>query len=88
MEQVAKRENRTKSELMREAFRRYQLDESERRLLADPLRAARLAELRQVLGDLRNEAKAKGLDKISQRQINAEVQAIRKQRKKIKSPAR
>jgi len=36
-EQLAKRESRTMSELMREAFRRYQIEEAERRLLADPI---------------------------------------------------
>ena len=42
-EQLAKRESRTMSELMREAFRRYQIEEAERRLLTDPMRSKRLA---------------------------------------------
>ena len=91
MERMARRENRTMSELMRESFRRYQLAEAERQLLANPLRAARLAELKLVLGALQQEAVAKGLDKLSTRQINAEVAAVRKiraSRKKTKSPAR
>ena len=89
MERAAKRENRTLSELVRENFRRSQVNEAERRLLADPLRASRLAEFRQVLGQIQSEAKAKGLDKISEREIDAEVQAARKQRRKrIKSPAK
>jgi 2-oxo-4-hydroxy-4-carboxy--5-ureidoimidazoline (OHCU) decarboxylase len=89
MERTARKENRTMSELMRETFRRYQLDESERRLLADPLRASHLAELKQVLGQLRQESKAKGLDKITEREIDAEVQAVRKQRrKKINAPTK
>jgi hypothetical protein len=89
MERTARKENRTMSELMRETFRRYQLDEAERRLLADPLRASRLAELKAVLGQLRQESKAKGLDKITEREIDAEVQAVRKQRrKKIKTPTK
>ena len=68
---------------------RAQLVEAERRLLADPLRASRLAELKSVLGQLRTEAKAKGLDKITERRIDAEVQVVRKQRrKKSKSPAK
>jgi len=89
MERTARRENRTLSELIRENYRRAQLAEAERRLLAGPLRASHLAQLKQMLGQLRQESKAKGLDKISERQIDAEVQAVRKQRrKKIKSPAK
>ena len=64
-ERLAKKENRTMSELMRESFRRYQLAEAERQLLSDPLRTARLAQLKQTLGELRHEAAAKGLDKMA-----------------------
>jgi hypothetical protein len=39
-----------------------------------------MAELAQVLGQLRQEATAKGLNKITARQINAEVDAVRKSR--------
>lgn len=81
-EQLAKQESRTMSELMREAFRRYQIEQAERRLLTDPLRAKHLAELRRVLGELQREAKAKGLDKMTMRQIDAEIAAVRKSRKK------
>jgi 2-oxo-4-hydroxy-4-carboxy--5-ureidoimidazoline (OHCU) decarboxylase len=89
MEKTARRENRTLSELVRENFRRAQLDEAERRLLADPLLASRLEELKAVLGQLRQESKAKGLDKITEREIDAEVQAVRKQRrKKINAPTK
>jgi hypothetical protein len=91
MERTAKRENRTMSELMRESFRRYQLAEAERQLLADPMRATRLAELKRVLGELQQEAVAKGLDKITARQLNSEIEAVRKthaSRKRIKSPAK
>jgi predicted DNA-binding protein len=88
-ERLAKRESRTMSELMREAFRRYQVEKAQAELLADPLRAGRLAELKQVLGELQQESVAKGLDKITDRQLVAEVEAVRKQRrKKIKSSAK
>src|SRR5207245_6139824 len=77
-ERLAKRERRTMSELMREAFRRYQIEEAERRLLADPMRSKHLAELRRVVTELRQEAKQKGLDKITMREIDAEISAGRK----------
>ena len=88
-EELAREESRTMSELMREAFRRYQVERAQAELLADPLRAGRLAELKRVLGQLQQESVAKGLDKITERQIIAEVEAVRKQRrKKIKSSAK
>jgi uncharacterized protein YigA (DUF484 family) len=52
MEKTAKKENRTMSELMREAFRRYQTEQAERRLLTDPLRASRLQALKQSVDDV------------------------------------
>ena len=85
-EQLAKRESRTMSELMREAFRRYQIEEAERRLLADPVRSKLLAEFRRVLGELRQEAKQTGLDKMTMREIDAEIAASRKSRSKKKGP--
>jgi predicted DNA-binding protein len=76
-EQLAKKESRSMSELMREAFRRYQVEKVERELLADPRRSRRLAEFRRLLNELRQEAKQKGLDKITMRQIDAEIAATR-----------
>lgn len=90
-ERLAKQESRTMSELMREAFRRYQVEKAQEELLSDPFRARRLTELKQLLGELRQEARAKGLDKITERRINAEVEAVRKSRtgrKKVKSPVK
>jgi hypothetical protein len=90
-EELARRENRTMSELMREAFRRYQLEQAERKLLADPMRAKHLAEFRQLLTELRQEARQRGLDKTSFSKIDAEVAAVRKPRAKkhgSKRPAR
>jgi predicted DNA-binding protein len=79
-EQLAKLESRTMSELMREAFRRYQIEQAERRLLSDPMRPKRLAELRRLVTELRKEAKRKGLDRISLCGIDAEIGAIRRSR--------
>src|ERR1035438_1844841 len=79
-EQLAKRERRSMSGLMRGAFRRYQIEEAERRLLADPVRSKLLAEFRRVLGELRQEAKQTGLDKMTMREIDAEIAASRKSR--------
>ena len=84
-EQLAKRESRTMSELMRESFRRYQMEETERRLLSDPMRIKHLTEFRRLLDALRQEAKEGGLDKISMRQIDAEVAAARKARARKKT---
>ena len=49
-----------------------------------------LAELAAVVEGLRQEAKEKGLDKITMKQINAEVEAYRRQqsKKKIKQPVK
>jgi predicted DNA-binding protein len=89
-EQLAKKESRTMSELMREAFRRYQIEEAERRLLSDPIRPKRLAELKRLVNELRREAKRKGLDRISMRPVDAEITAIRiarARKKPSKQPA-
>ena len=70
-ERLAKKENRTMSELMREALRRYQQQEEQR-----PSPAA-LRELSAAIALLRAEAKDKGLDKLNKREINAEITAAR-----------
>ena len=72
-ERLAKRENRTMSELFREALRRYQQQEEQR-----PSPAA-LAQLSTAIGLFRQEAHLKGLDKMTMREINAEVEAARKE---------
>jgi Arc/MetJ-type ribon-helix-helix transcriptional regulator len=66
------------SELIREALRRYQ-QQQER-----PVNADLIAALRAVQED----ANRAGLDKLSQREINAEVAASRREhrRKKTKQP--
>jgi predicted DNA-binding protein len=60
-EQLAKRESRTMSELMREAFRSYQRELEDRRLLADPSRRRNLAVLKEAVTALRAEAARSGV---------------------------
>jgi predicted DNA-binding protein len=78
--QMAKEESRSMSELMREAFRRYQIEKAERQVFADPMRLKRLAKFKRIIDELRQEAKQKGLDKMTMREINAEVGALRSAR--------
>ena len=77
MERVARRENRTLSEPLRETFRRYQGCGPPPATLAD------------ALGWVREDAKRKGV-KLTQREINAEIAAVRRQpaRGKKKQPVR
>ena len=78
-ERLARKENRTMSELVREALRQYQQKQEA------PVNADLIAALRAVQAD----AKRAGLDKLTKRQINSEVNAYRRQQeKKIKQPAR
>ncbi len=86
-EQVAKRENRTMSELLRETFRRYEIAEAERRILADPARAKRLADFQRIVSDLQQEARRKGLDSKTMRQVDEEIAFVRKSRAR-KKPAK
>lgn len=53
--------------------------------MSDPMRPKRLAEFRRLLNELRQEAKEKGLDKLSMRQIDAEIAPSRKTRGKKKT---
>ncbi|HVA62582.1 MAG TPA: ribbon-helix-helix protein, CopG family [Terriglobales bacterium] len=71
-EQLARRENRTMSELVREALRRY--EESAASAGAD--RAAFALALKAVQQD----AARKGVNRLSLREINAEIAAVRKER--------
>jgi metal-responsive CopG/Arc/MetJ family transcriptional regulator len=85
MEKVARRENRTLSGLVRELFRRYQQQENDRVLVADPARARMLLDLMRAVEELRKEAGAQGL---TTRQINAEIAAYRRERaRKSRQPA-
>lgn len=67
-ERLAKKESRTMSELMREAFRRYQLQE-----------ATKPATLTEALALLRSEARAKGLDKLTKQYIDKAVAESRRE---------
>ncbi len=76
---MAKKENRTLSELVREALRQYEQKKEV------PVNTDLIAALRAVQED----ARRSGLDKMSQREINAEVTAYRREReKKSKQPVR
>jgi hypothetical protein len=74
-ERLARKENRTMSELMREALRRYQ----------QPLSILNLREyVRQIsptppaLRAMQDDAKRQGTDKLSMAQIDREVAAVRR----------
>ena len=66
-ERLARKENRTMSELMREAFRRYQETVSKPSTMAEALQILRL------------NAKARGLDKLTKREIEAEIAQTRRE---------
>ena len=70
VERLAKNENRTMSELVREALRRYQqaLPNIEAKTLAEALRL------------LRDDAAVKGTSKLTKREIDAEIVASRSER--------
>jgi Arc/MetJ-type ribon-helix-helix transcriptional regulator len=71
-ERLAKKQNRTMSELFREGLRR--LEQEERR--SSP---AALAEFGDIVRLIRGDAKRAGLDKMTMTEINAEVDAARKE---------
>ena len=79
VERLAKKESRTMSELVREALRQYQQKREA------PVNNDLIAALRAV----QESAKRAGLDKLTEREIDAEVTAVRRERdKKIRQPAR
>jgi len=78
-ERLAKRENRTLSELVREALRHYEQKQD------SPINYDLIAALRTV----QEGAKRAGLDKLTGREIDAEVTAYRKEKdRKIKQTTR
>jgi Arc/MetJ-type ribon-helix-helix transcriptional regulator len=79
-ERLAKKENRTLSELVREALRQYQQKQE------SPVNTELIAALRAVQLD----ASRSGLDQLPQRAINAEVAAYRRERRpqRIQQPTR
>lgn len=80
VERLARKENRTLSELVREALRRYQQKQE------SPVNAELIAALRAVQAD----ARLAGLDRLPERAIGAEVAAYRRERRqaRIKQPVR
>ena len=72
-ERLAKRENRTLSELVREALRQYEQKQT------TPINYDLIAALRAV----QDSARRAGLDKLTEREINAEVAAHQKEDKRI-----
>ena len=75
-EKLAKRENRTMSELVREALRRYQ-----RERLQEEARTSLAA----AMAAMQEGAARKGLDKLTMREINAEIAAYRKEQRQKRS---
>jgi Arc/MetJ-type ribon-helix-helix transcriptional regulator len=67
-ERLAKRQHRTMSELFREGLRRLEQEEKQR-----PVQ-----DLRTVIQLIQREARDNGLDKLTMREIDAEVAAVRK----------
>jgi hypothetical protein len=72
---LAKKQSSTMSELIREALRRL---EQEERLRPSPVA---LAQFGKLVRSIRQDARRAGLDKMSLREINAEVEAVRKERR-------
>ena len=72
-ERLAKKQNRTMSELFREGLRRLEQEEEWR-----PSPAA-LAQFGNLVKLMRQGAAAAGMDKITEAEIDAEVQTVRKE---------
>jgi len=77
MERTAKKENRTVSELVREAFRRYQ---------EETTRQQQLARLGLAVSTLRKDAARTPASRLTMREMDAEIAAARQQRSREKSP--
>jgi len=79
-EALAKKENRTMSELMREALRRYQQPQP---MLLDVREFIRqLAPTPPAYQAIREDARRKGTDKLTTQQIDREIVAARRQQAK------
>jgi len=72
-ERLAKKENRTMSELFREAFRRYQEQDAVRRVQLERLRA--------VLEETRAEAERNGASALTADDIADEIKAYRREKR-------
>ena len=81
-ERLAKKENRTMSELMREALRRYQ----QQPVMFDVREFVRqIAPTPPAYQAIREDARRKGTDKLTMAQIQREVRAVRNQHDKKKT---
>jgi Arc/MetJ-type ribon-helix-helix transcriptional regulator len=80
---LAARENRTMSELVREALRRY-----EQGAEAPAVRQQALMEFQRAVEAFRVTAHRDGLDKLSMSDLNKEISAARKERRKRLGVAR
>jgi Arc/MetJ-type ribon-helix-helix transcriptional regulator len=82
MERLAKKENRTISELVREALRRYQ---QQRRVEDAGLFVTTSSPLAAALAAVRKDAKAKGTDRLTMREINSEIARYRREQRRKKA---
>ena len=81
-ERLAKKENRTMSELMREALRNYQ----QPKVMFDLREFVRqIASTLPAYQSIREDARRKGTSKLTMAQINREVAAVRSQHDKKKN---
>jgi hypothetical protein len=76
---LAKKQNRTMSELMREALRVYETEELNR---AESFR--RMGEL---VASIQEDSKRNGTDKLTMDEINQEIAAVRRERSRIAKSA-
>jgi Arc/MetJ-type ribon-helix-helix transcriptional regulator len=74
-ERLAKKQSRTMSELFREGLRR--LEEEDEQLPS----AKALEQFARAVELFRQDAKRAGLDKMTKREINAEIEAVRSERR-------
>ena len=82
-ERLAKKENRTMSELMREALRRYQRPQVS--FDASKYIISKIAPTPPALQAVLEDAKRKGTNKLTMAQINREVAAVRRQHDRTKT---
>lgn len=80
---LAARENRTMSELVREALRRYEQGSQ-----APATRQQALMEFQRAVEAFRMNARRDGLDKLSIRDLDKEINAARKERRRRLGEAR
>lgn len=76
VERLARKENRTRSEFVREAIRRYREQPSQ-----EDLKAAARAALLEALRAVQEDAEKTGTSKMSMGRINAEIAAYRREQR-------